>query len=272
MIYDVSDRTMTHVSNLAYVNLESEVNKRIANASKVHSRGHLGAMKDEMGDWTIVKANDGGFFSAGFGGVAVKKGHDIVIGYRGTESTFEFIYDFLADVNLFISGTNVQSNKASKFAAELILEYEQANAYVTGHSLGGFLAQVVSYKMLEDELHNSFHPNSSNHTILREILLQGSHFKKGVTFNAAPFFYHTYGFFNGIIIRPEIPLKALTSNKYNEQVINYSIEGDFLQSGFVDTGSATKFGKIFPAYQMENTEKKPHALIQFYEHFPRYDN
>ncbi len=255
---------MLHISNLAYVNLESEVNKRIANASKIHSRGHLGAIKDEMVDWTIIKANDGGFFSAGF-----------VIGYRGTEMKegMETVYDMIADIDLFGLGTNAQDGHASVFAAGLILEHEQSDLYVTGHSLGGFLAQVVSYRILDQQLHNAFYLESSNHTNLKEILLQGSRFKKGVTFNAAPFFYNSYDSFIGnfTALRPAIPIDVLESSKYDNQVINYSIDGDFLQSWFVDTGSATKFGKIVPAFPMLNSGESSHALVQFYEHFPRYD-
>ena len=62
--------------------------------------------------------------------------------------------------------------------------------------------------------------------------------------------------------------KFLNSNKYNDQVTNYSIEGDILQTWFVDTGSATKFGETVPACPMLNSGGSLDALVQFYEHFP----
>jgi len=45
MIYDVSDRTMLHISNLAYVNLEIEVNKWMANDLKIGNEKPLGELK-----------------------------------------------------------------------------------------------------------------------------------------------------------------------------------------------------------------------------------
>lgn len=271
MIYDVSDRTMLHISNLAYVNLESEVNKRIANASNIGNEKRLDELKDEMGDWTIVKANDGGFFSAGFGGVAVKKGHDIVIGYRGTETDniFEGTYDVIADLGILFSNNNLHMPLASNFAADIVLSYEHAKSYVTGHSLGGFLAQVVSYRMLNQKLQKVYFPFTSNRTILKEILARESHFKKGVTFNAAPFLHHSYTVGIAPVARPAIPLTQLKSNKYDDKVFNYSIVGDFLQAAeIIKIGD--KFGKIVPSFS-KNLDENAHALIQFYEHFPKYD-
>ncbi len=247
------------------------MNKRIANASNIGNEKRLDELKDEMGDWTIVKANDGGFFSAGFGGVAVKKGHDIVIGYRGTEigATIEILYDFIADAGILFSNYNLQVPLANRFAADIILTNEKVNAYVTGHSLGGFLAQIVSYQMLKQELHKAYMPLSGNRSTLKDLLSHNTYLEKGVTFNAAPFLHHSYTVGLAPVIRPAIPLLDLKNSIYDDKVKNYSIKGDPLQIT-VDTRIGDKFGEIVPAFEKKGNGTA-HALIQFYEHFPRYD-
>jgi len=152
------------------------------------------------------------------------------------------------------------------------LQYENENAYVTGHSLGGFLAQVVSYEMIEAELHKLYLPFTSNRSKLKNTLADDKYFKRGVTFNAAPVFVTGYDNLNIPNYFPAIPYNKIISNQYDDLVINYSIEGDFLQSWFVDKAVATKFGKIVSPFSHLNSSESSHALIQFYNHFPSYDN
>ncbi|MCZ0704644.1 hypothetical protein J2T56_003248 [Natronobacillus azotifigens] len=95
---------------------------------------------------------------------------------------------------------------------------------MTGDSLGGFLAQVVSYEILDEKLHTYYLPFTSNRQKIKEILEKENYFEKGVTFNAAPFLYANYR----IPFMSAIPLLELKGNKYNDKVINYSINGDFL--------------------------------------------
>ncbi|MCZ0704645.1 hypothetical protein J2T56_003249 [Natronobacillus azotifigens] len=73
------------MSNLSYLNLESELYKKIGNTSSIDDEKRKNELKEELKDWTIIKAQDSNFWSGGLGAIAVKKGHDIVIGYRGTK-------------------------------------------------------------------------------------------------------------------------------------------------------------------------------------------
>lgn len=272
MVYNVSNRTLTHISNLAYVNLESHLFKKIGDASSIGNHNHFDELKDEIADWTIIKANDGGFTSGGFGGVAVKKGHDIIIGYRGTAFglTPETIYDVIADIDIYVSGNNFQGSLATSFASEIVSSYPKANAYVTGHSLGGFLAQIVSYRMLDYHLHKSYLPLSSNRAVVKAALADGSYLKKTVTFNAAPFFRPTYFHKKGLgMITSAVPIWDLASQKFDHKVYNYSIDGDFLQLA-VDIHVADKLGQVVPAYPKKR-DGNAHSLVQFYDHFPKLD-
>ncbi len=175
-------------------------------------------LKDELSDWTIIKAQDSSWKSAGFGAVAIKKGHDIIIGYRGFEADAwdDYVFDWaIADAEILFSNNNVQVPLAKKFTAEIMLEYNGANAYVTGHSLGGFLAQVISYEIIDKQLYKYYLPFTSNRKTLKDILDKKSYFKKGVTFNAAPFLYRNYS----IPFMSAIPLLELKSSKYNDKYL-----------------------------------------------------
>ena len=155
---------------------------------------------------------------------------------------------------------------AKKFAAEIILEYNGANAYVTGHSLGGFLAQVISYEIIDKQLYKYYLPFTSNRKTLKDILDKESYFKTGVTFNAAPFLYRNYA----IPFMSAIPLLELKSSKYNDKVFNYSIKGDFLQAA-VNLKLGDKFGTLIDPLPRLIDDKNPHSLVQFYEHFIKHD-
>ncbi|WP_216831514.1 VWA domain-containing protein [Alkalihalobacterium elongatum] len=265
MVYDVSERTLTHISSLSYVDLESQVNNMIGHASGISDAD----LKDELSNWRIIKAQDSSWRTAGFAGVAIKKGYDIIIGYRGSESEAwdDYVFDWaIADGGIFFTNNNVQVPLARKFAAEIILAHNSANAYVTGHSLGGFLAQVVSYEMIDKKLHTYYLPFTSNRQAVKEILDKGTYFEKGVTFNAAPFLYANYR----IPFMSAVPLLELKSSKYNDKVFNYSIEGDFLQAA-VNLHLGDKLGTLVNSLSRKRADKNPHSLVQFYEHFIKYD-
>lgn len=278
LIYHVSDRDLMHISNLAYQNVVSDVDKKIRVASSIGDEKHLDQVKADMGDWTIIKADHGGFYSLGHGAVAVKQGHIILIGFRGTEIELEYRgknklpisdeteYDLAADLQLYALGNNMQSVFANKFVSDIVLEYPDAHIYVAGHSLGGFIAQIISYQMLENTLHKGMLNTNQNSAIIKETLSGDSIFKRAITLNAAPFFYPELnpGAILSVITRA-IPFSVIDGDDYNHRIKNYSIEGDFLQP-FVNLRQANKFGRIVPALKRDESESA-HSLVQFYNHF-----
>lgn len=78
----------------------------------------------------------------GFYAVAFMKGSDIVVAYRGTEP--EQIKDLIADVNIGFLNRNHSQLVSSYLFVEYIKElYPNKNIHLTGHSLGGCLAQYA---------------------------------------------------------------------------------------------------------------------------------
>lgn len=270
MVYDVSNRTLLNASLLAYSNMGGNIGQTIDQISipKAQLDKNPG-LKEELSDWRIIDAIDSNWKSVGTGAVALKKGPYVILGYRGTETNRpqELAYDvLLADFILFLMNNTTQVPFAGKFASNIVLCYRDVEVYVTGHSLGGFLAQVVSYQFLEKELHTNYLPFTSTRKALKEKMDQYQYHKKGVTFNAAPFFYAPNSVIK--IFTAAVPFSAISSNKYDNDVINYAIQGDFLHLT-LEAKMAGKLGKVVEPFE-KKLDEDAHVLVQFYEHFVRY--
>lgn len=94
-----------------------------------------------------------------------KATNEVIIAYRGTEFDREAKQDGLADAAMTFKGTNVQAAESSAFTQRVIdaakqnaeLTKQPVNVTVTGHSLGGTLAEINAYKFgLHGETFNSF--------------------------------------------------------------------------------------------------------------------
>ena len=90
---------------------------------------------------------------------------EVVVAYRGTEFDREAKQDGLADAAMTFKGTNVQAAESMAFTQRVMdaakqraeLKTEPLHVTVTGHSLGGTLAEINAYKFhLHGETFNSF--------------------------------------------------------------------------------------------------------------------
>jgi len=82
----------------------------------------------------------------GFYAQAFYNGKDVFIAYRGTDrhkSLFDFIKDVHNDISLWRQELPNQTTDAINFYKKLKGEYPNKNIVLTGHSLGGSLAQIV---------------------------------------------------------------------------------------------------------------------------------
>lgn len=106
------------------------------------------ASTEEVTDWQIVnytKFNTTVFNgTAQFAAMTFKKDNDIVIAYRGTD--FDDIGDWLQDFCYGLVGYAGQEGVTQDYARIVAEHYTKDNnnvrIYVTGHSLGGYLAQI----------------------------------------------------------------------------------------------------------------------------------
>lgn len=76
----------------------------------------------------------------GFYACVLKKGDEIIIAYRGTDEKNK---DLKSDIQIGSKNLPEQAKEANTFAIEVMDEFRGCKIYVTGHSLGGALAQIV---------------------------------------------------------------------------------------------------------------------------------
>lgn len=273
--FDIRTRHTLMASDLTYVNLEDYVGSyvdTVSSSSGLDERFDHGLAnpRKELKGWKIVYAEDSNGWDLGFAAVAIKKGDDIIIGYRGTE--LKNIPEGMADglvadiVGIGLLGTNQQIPFAADFAIDIIEKYPDAHVYVTGHSLGGFLAEVISYRMIENVLHEDIWGDwfwgRAEAKRVQQILSNPDYFVKAETFNAAPFFISSSGAL--MFGAGAVPMDDIFSSKYDNDIFNYSIEGDPLSEISV-TAFAHRIGKnVLPFYPaLENTFA--HFVVNFYK-------
>lgn len=97
-----------------------------------------------------------------FDAMTFKKGNNYVIAYRGTD--YPDLYEWLQDVGYALTGEHDQARLAYNYAQS---EYERiiddnpnAKIYVTGHSLGAYLAQVGGAAIV-DKANNRTNPDET---------------------------------------------------------------------------------------------------------------
>lgn len=109
--------------------------------------------------WTVMEHSTN---SHGYGYLILKRNNNIIISFRGTDDPIDKVYDVVGTANAFseqLFGNNIhlkpinymykklfphifaQDELAIKTLNELLEKYPSANFYITGHSLGGHLAQ-----------------------------------------------------------------------------------------------------------------------------------
>lgn len=116
-----------------------------------------GASMKELDGWELmnyskIKTLDRVDNMALFTGMTFRKGNNIVIAFRGTD--FDDIGDWAQDLFGYgIAGDTVHQSVAEQYAIQIARKAIKADAnakiYVTGHSLGGFLAQIGGAALLD---------------------------------------------------------------------------------------------------------------------------
>lgn len=111
-------------------------------------------------DWTIIDAQSKytnplaikKSFEGTFDAVTFKKGNNYVISYRGTD--FPDVLEWLQDI-AYALGKHAQADAAYSYAQNVYDKYIKNNSnaklYITGHSLGAYLAQIGGIAVVEKE-------------------------------------------------------------------------------------------------------------------------
>lgn len=253
----VSGEMLLKLADLSYEKLEKDnIGKKVKEIS-----GQLGSDKyapnisrDEIDLMTIINLQNGCGTFAGFGALAVKSGRNLIVSYPGTGIDKFDIGDIWADL-FIVTDSNYQTKKAYKFMKDTLskLKGEIDNIYISGHSLGGYLTQYMTYQCVENTFDDKSLVNNAN--------------IKAVTFNS-PKFFSARALKN--IVKPENPYDFDYTifgevGKYSEYVKNYRIDGDLVSKcgyhalGKVETLEDLVDGDI-------GLGIGPHSIYNFYKH------
>jgi hypothetical protein len=119
-------------------------------------------------DYTPIAYKDDphtGFQATAYQHVNLDGSRDVVIAYRGTEFGREPVHDGLTDAGMALAGVNAQTADSIAFTKQVMEKakadadknHSAVNFTVTGHSLGGTLAEINAYKFgLHGETFNAY--------------------------------------------------------------------------------------------------------------------
>ncbi|RIV19182.1 DUF2974 domain-containing protein [Alicyclobacillaceae bacterium I2511] len=107
----------------------------------------------EEGNWRVIDWQNAvtttGFYGVAFQNVNTK---EIVIAFRGSSNTQDYVYD-LSTIALHISADGgAQLSQARELVSRVITNHPGAQVLLTGHSLGGWLAERVALDLHEHNL------------------------------------------------------------------------------------------------------------------------
>ncbi len=191
--------------------------------------------------WTVVDfenefAPGGGKFSA----TTFMCDDNIVIAYRGStnEAQENFILEWVDNINGYgIKNCHTEEEQARKYISRIVNQYSGYKVYVTGHSLGGYLAQIGTAELLENTkvvpesvayfngMGINFQKNSSIVELVRNL--------EGVTEVAHQ---------NELLHYNDI--EYLKKYAQNHDLISYEMRGDFVSA------LGTDYGKLLRNYVM----------------------
>lgn len=162
LIWNVCDRDLAIFAALAYEDGTNYINKMYTASDIVGSQSEpdqtyhfykgadIGGMdKGISSKWKIVDyVNKLADIDTYFSATTFKNGNNVVISYRGTnEAVGEWVNNI---VGVGMLNYHSEEGYAKAYALKIADKYPSCNIYITGHSLGGYLAQIGAAELLEN--------------------------------------------------------------------------------------------------------------------------
>jgi uncharacterized repeat protein (TIGR01451 family) len=195
--------------------------------------------QNKMGDWQVQTVYDSRetWGPLGFNAVSFynSKTNEVVMAFKGTDPK---TFDLLEDLTSIVLGVNSYQIPSAEMFAKQVINYNIAidpnrKFSVSGHSLGGFIAQNISNDILKDKL-----PGVKTENI---------YFEQGASYNSPGF-------------------KVLFDVDGSDRMVNYAIKGDFV-GHWNTTLVAWTGGKLGLSYDMNYAEigkDSTHSIVNFY--------
>jgi len=242
----VTPTLLLKASDLSYENTVDDVLGDVKDV-KFEVRDLPNRGLEDIGEWKIIGSND----PNGFGAVVLKNGNQIIIAYTGSADISDiynpdwkedYIYQHLVSA---LFKESYQRDLAIDLLDFIVDGYGSGcNIYITGHSLGGYLAQVATYKL------NYETPNGR------------SIFKEAMTFNTEPILNdRMLSKYKSISLDKVESLGVIGDDKL---VHNYHIKNDILHKYLVKLFNRPIMGGSKRIFYSEYDSAEAHKLTNFY--------
>lgn len=161
LIWNVCDRDLAMCAALCYENgtvpalekrfyLESEIKGKPDSGEPGENYYFYGyANSSEMSEyWKLIDyVNDASVIKIdNFSATTFKNGKNIIIAYRGTNELWEWADNVLC---YGLGNYHSEEQQARAYAKKIVKENPGCKIYITGHSLGGYLAQIGTAELIE---------------------------------------------------------------------------------------------------------------------------
>lgn len=156
-IWDVSYRDLALLANTVYQDYAAGTILSTQKCEITVDGYGLTGTSHELKGWKVIESVYNPI--TGFEAAAYAKDNNIVIATRGSEShnLADILQDWVvADIIGYLSGLNAQLPAMETFVSNVVKMYGDSydNFYVTGHSLGGYLALMSSSQLVKHDLKN----------------------------------------------------------------------------------------------------------------------
>ena len=285
----VTDEQMLIFSTLAYVNFQEKQKyqniSKIKSASNVKSSKRYKELKSLLGSekkvnnlfkkvdsWRLIQyINDSeGWTKFGAAVFENTKTKTVVVAYRGSDSAGDWVkenFKLVTEVDNLNNSSN-QRRFAELVAAQVLFSRPNSDVYFTGHSLGGFLAQYITYEVKERILHTKmeipklFYTDKKHKKKLKEFEKQNKENKKKLSKLA-------YQKRVGGLVTFNAPGVIKTTKNWNKQKEKYKLAKNYVISGdapgeFNYSLGKGKYGKTYLKNKKKITQE--HGVIHFYKY------
>lgn len=246
LIWDVGDRDLLIFSSLSYKDGTAFVGKMYP-ADEIE--GNDGVIAD---NWRVIDYDEkiapmGDTFSA----TTFKCRDNVIIAYRGTDDSIEWLDNLLG---YGISGFHSEESAARSYAVQIASKYRNCNIYITGHSLGGYLAQIGAAELLENT----------------EIRPERVAYFNGIGMNFRDY-VGILKIINGRKVVVESGISTYhredmdTLSKYaaSSELISYEIEGDIVSSLGKHCGKEERYLPILKVKDRKEEKKEETSLLEW---------
>lgn len=105
----------------------------------------------EMGKWKVVDYTEDNRVIKidNFSATTYKNGDNVIIAYRGTNETLEWLDNVVC---YGLGNYHTEEEQAREYARKIVQLYPNCNIYITGHSLGGYLAQIGTAELVQQDM------------------------------------------------------------------------------------------------------------------------